>query len=76
MAAPEASGVGGVSLVGGIWLLVPQAVGVQHCHHPLRVQHHPLGNTIEEGSLHNSANQIRCELFAPTRHNYDLRSKG
>ena len=35
-------GMGGVGLVGGVRLLVAQAVGVQHSDHALRVQDHPL----------------------------------
>ena len=43
-AAPEESGMGGMSLMGGIWLLVAEAVGVQHGDHALRICDHPLGH--------------------------------
>ena len=43
-AAPEESGMGGMSLVGGIRLLVAEAVGVQHSDHALRIRDHPLGH--------------------------------
>ena len=47
----EHLGMGGVGLIGGIWLLVAQAVGVQHSDHALRVQDDPLRHRVQECAL-------------------------
>lgn len=48
---PGDLGVGRVGLVGGIRLLVAQAVGVQHSDHALRVHDHPLCHRVQECAL-------------------------
>ena len=52
-------GMGGVRLMGGIRLLVAQAVGMQHGDHALRVQDHPLRHRVQKRALWASCQAFR-----------------